>query len=389
MLVSPLATWLTGHSSTRTTLVVGIFLQTVALIGASFANRIWQLFLSQGLCFGWGMGFLFVGSVGVIPQWFTTKRSLANGVGAAGSGLGGLIYSLAAGAIIQRISLGWAFRILGIVSCAVNVTCALLIRDRNKAVQARHIGFDYTLFKRYEFCLLSGFGFFSMLGYIVLLFSLPNYANSIGLTAKQASVIGAVLNLGQGLGRSPIGYWSDSFGRINMAGTMTFASAVFALVIWINAHSYGVLIFYALIGGTVAGTYWAVVAPVTAEVVGLKDLPAALSITWLNLVLPDTFSEPIALEIVSRTGGYLGAQLFAGCMYIAAAICMWLLKAWKVGEMERQAALEHKAPGEVDPLHISPSRREGAVEGRSTGVQRGEGTKISPFLKRLLVWKHV
>jgi hypothetical protein len=37
-----------------------------------------------------------------------------------------------------------------------------------------------------------------MLGYVVLLFSLPNYARSVGLTAQQGSVIGAILNLGQG-----------------------------------------------------------------------------------------------------------------------------------------------------------------------------------------------
>jgi MFS family permease len=95
-----------------------------------------------------------------------------------------------------------------------------------------------------------------ILGYIVLLFSLPNYANYIGLTAHQGSVVGAILNLGQGLGRPPIGYFSDSLGRINMAGFMTFLSGLFALVIWVNAKSYGVLIFYALIGGTVAGTIW-------------------------------------------------------------------------------------------------------------------------------------
>jgi hypothetical protein len=49
-----------------------------------------------------------------------------------------------------------------------------------------------------EYLLLLGWGFFSMLGYIVLLFSLPNYARSIGLSAQQGSVIGALLNLGQG-----------------------------------------------------------------------------------------------------------------------------------------------------------------------------------------------
>ena len=183
------------------------------------------------------MGFLFVGSVGVIPQWFTTRTSFANAIGAAGSGeltlmdyhevlfrkqiinayytkeIGGMIYSLSTNAIIKTISLPWAFRILGIVTFPVNTVCALLIRDRNIQVGARQRAFDLALFKRIEFLLLLGWGFFSMLGYVVLLFSLPNYASSIGLSASQGSIIGAMLNLGQGLGRTPIGYFSDSFGR--------------------------------------------------------------------------------------------------------------------------------------------------------------------------------
>lgn len=95
--------------------------------------------------------------------------------------------------------------------------------------------------------------------------------------------------------------------------------------------------FYALLGGTVAGTFWPTVGPVTAEIVGISPLPAALSITWLNLVLPTTFSEPMALEIVEGTGSYLGTQLFAGFTYIAAALCLWVLKAWKIGDLEAKA----------------------------------------------------
>jgi MFS family permease len=127
-----------------------------------------------------------------------------------------------------------------------------------------------------------------MLGYIVLLFSLPSYARTIGLSAQQGSIIGAVFNLGQALGRPPIGYFSDSIGRLNMAGSMTFLVGVFCLLIWIFAKSFGVLIFFSLVGGMVAGTFWATAAPVTTEVMGLRDLPSALSITWLVLVLPTT-----------------------------------------------------------------------------------------------------
>jgi hypothetical protein len=73
---------------------------------------------------------------------------------------------------------------------------------------------------------------------------------------------------------------------------------------------------------------------VGAEVVGIQVLPSALSITWVVLVLPCTFSEPIGLELRTTSGSfYLHAQLFTGFMYIGAAICVWFLRAWKIGEL--------------------------------------------------------
>ncbi|KAK4900190.1 hypothetical protein LTR28_001433, partial [Elasticomyces elasticus] len=349
LLVSPVATITTRKYGTRTTLFIGVFFETVSLIGASFASRIWHLFLSQGVCFGFGMGFLFVGSVGVVPQWFTSRRSLANGIGTAGSGCGGLIYSLGTGAMIQSIGLAWAFRVLGLLALVVNGVCALLLRDRNKIIGSSQLALDTALFRRSEYLLLLGFGWFSMLAYIVLLFSLPDYGRSIGLTPSQGSVIGALLNLGQALGRPPIGYFSDSVGRINMAGLMTFLAGLLALVLWVLARSYAVLIFYALVGGTVAGTFWTTIAPVSAEVVGLRDVPSALNIIWLVLVLPCTFSEPIGLQLVARGGGaYLGAQLFTGFMYVAAAVCVLLLRGWRIGEMEELARAKGEGAEEVD-----------------------------------------
>jgi len=100
--------------------------------------------------------------------------------------------------MIQTLGLNWAFRILAMLAFAVNILCTVLIRDRNKALGVVQLAFDVKLFKRKEFLLLQLWGFFSMLGYIVLLFSLPNYATSIGLSPKQGSIIGALLNVGQG-----------------------------------------------------------------------------------------------------------------------------------------------------------------------------------------------
>ncbi|KAF2223171.1 major facilitator superfamily domain-containing protein [Elsinoe ampelina] len=344
LLLSPLATITTREYGTRTTLLIGTALEAGSLIAASFASEMWHLFLTQGVCFGLGMGFLFVGSVGIVPQWFTTRRSLANGIATAGSGFGGLLYSLASGAMIRNLGLPWTFRILGIVALVVNTGCSLVVRDRNKQIGASQLAFDWSLFRRVEYLLLLGFGWFSMLGYVVLLFSLASYARAVGLSASQASVVSAILNLGQGLGRPPIGYFSDAVGRINMACFATFMAGLLALVVWIFATSFGVLIFYALVGGAVAGTFWTVIAPVTVEVVGLKDVPSALSITWVVLAVPCTFSEPIGLEIVSfERGRYLGAQVLVGFMYLAGAGCCVLLRGWKIGEV--RAVEEMKGEG--------------------------------------------
>lgn len=288
LIVAPLVTRVTRLYGTRTSLFIGVVLEAMSFIGASFSKKIWHLFLSQGVCFGWGMGFLFIASAPVVPQWFTKRRSLASGISAAGSGIGGLVYSLATQAMIESIGLPWAFRVLGIIAFVVNTVCSLLIKDRNQQIGSSQLSFDYHLFKRLEFLGLMAFGFVFMLGYTVLLFSLPNYAHTIGLTAKQGSIVGAIFSLGQAVGRPPIGYFSDTVGRLNMGGSMMFLCGLFSLLIWMFAKSFGVLVFFALIGGMVAGTYWAVVAPITAEVMGLKDLPASLSITWIVLGFPST-----------------------------------------------------------------------------------------------------
>ena len=41
-----------------------------ALVASGFATKVWHLFLTQGVVFGWGCGFLYVGSIGIILNWF-------------------------------------------------------------------------------------------------------------------------------------------------------------------------------------------------------------------------------------------------------------------------------------------------------------------------------
>ncbi|KAJ5312843.1 hypothetical protein N7508_003673 [Penicillium antarcticum] len=323
MIIAPLATYLAHQISPRFVLNLGTILETISLITTSFVKTDWQLFLSQGICFGFGMGLCFCGSVGIPSHWFKRMRSLVNGIAAAGSGVGGLVYSLAVGKMIPELGFPWAMRILGILCFGVNIICANLLRVPPNSPAALNSGtFRLSLLGRLDFVLLLGWAFLGSLGYVCLLFSLPSYSVAIGLTQKQGSRAGALLSLGQAFGRPVVGLLSDHLGRVNVAFASSLASGLLSLVLWIFAGSVGLTYFFAVAVGLFAGTFLAAAAPLTAEVVGLEDLGAGLGIFWLSLGPPTAVAEVIALQLrdsPSEPKPYLRIQIFVGLMYIGSA----------------------------------------------------------------------
>lgn len=88
-------------------------------------------------------------------------------------------------------------------------------------------------------------------------------------------------------------------------------------------------------------------------------------------------SEPIALELRQTSGSiYLHAQIFTGFMYTGAALCMWFLRAWKIGQLEEMAAQTHKAAESLDPVTEQP-----------LGLSHPESK--SNFLRRMCMWRRV
>lgn len=304
LIVSPLVNRSTCLWGTHTTLSIGLVLLTASLVGASLATQVWHLFLSQGVCFGWGVGFLYVGSANIIPQWFSTKRSLANGICAAGAGFGGLVYTLASSSLLERAGPPLTFRVLAACEFVANLICIVLIRDRNHALKPNHTALNYRLLKRWEIWLVLGWGCLSELGYTVLGFSLPNYARRIGLTAQQGSIVGALLNLGLMIGRPIVGHSSDTLGRINMTTITTGFCGSICFFIWIFAKDFAFLCLFALLAGTVSGTFWSTIAPVGVDVAGLKELPSTLSIVLILMVLPTTCKSTVfCIRFQSRVAG--------------------------------------------------------------------------------------
>ena len=138
----------------------------------------------------------------------------------------------------------------------MNLLAVSLIRNRNGAIRPPQLEFDTKLLVRYDVLLVLAWGFSSTLGYITLLYSLPDFSTIIGLSKTQAAAISACLNLGIAVGRPMIGFVSYRLGRIKVAGVLTFFCGLTCFVIWIPAKSYAVAIIFALISGATVGVFW-------------------------------------------------------------------------------------------------------------------------------------
>ncbi|KAL6871764.1 MFS general substrate transporter [Trichoderma longibrachiatum] len=301
---------------------IGAFISG-AYIAASFSKTIWQLILSQGVCYGIGMGICFIGTASIVPQYFTKRRSLAVGIATGGTGLGGLVYSLAANEMIHsRLGIEWTFRIMAIICFVVITASALFLKDRNEKQKATVKVLEWKLFKMLDFWLFLGWLWLSSLGYVVVVFSLSAYAQEVGFSAEQGSLVSAMFNLSTGIGRPVIGLLCDKFGEIRVTSIGTLISTLITFFIWIfGGKTYGGLMVYGLLG-LFPSLLWATFVVVAAKVFGLKMMPAAISLSILTLSLPYTFAEAIGLSLrKSGPDGFLNVQIFAGAMFAASTVC--------------------------------------------------------------------
>jgi predicted MFS family arabinose efflux permease len=97
-----------------------------------------------------------------------------------------------------------------------------------------------------------------MLGYITLLFSLSDFALSIGISQQRATDIIGFLNVGTAVGRPIIGIASDKSDIFDVTGILTLTCGLSCFAFWIPTQSYGLLLFFSILSGAILGVFWMV-----------------------------------------------------------------------------------------------------------------------------------
>ncbi|OWA53354.1 putative Monocarboxylate transporter 7 [Hypsibius exemplaris] len=114
--LGPFATALSNAFSFRSVVVVGGFIYSVGLIASSFMTKLEQLYITYGLISGIGSALVYGPSIIMVGRYFDKRRSLANGLSMAGSGVGSFLIPVLLNILIERYTIHGCILILGALS---------------------------------------------------------------------------------------------------------------------------------------------------------------------------------------------------------------------------------------------------------------------------------
>ncbi|KIW10373.1 hypothetical protein PV08_11335 [Exophiala spinifera] len=299
----------------------GTSLLVFGLMMSSISTTYYQIILAQGVCVGIGSGFLFMPAVALLPQYFKRRRSLANGIAASGSSIGGVIYPIMFHKLQEEVGFPWATRVMAFFVLA---TCCLSIgsmRLRFRLQQTRTL-FQMSAFKEPQYVLFCLACFLGFLGSYNFLVYIQPFAIETGVVNDSIGFyLLAVLNAASTFGRVIPNFIADYTGILNMLIPSVISSTVLAYC-WVAIRPMpGIVTLSALYGFFSGGFASLVPVGVVSISKDADSIGARLGMCFAIESIGLLIGTPIGVAILSKTGSYLGLQLFCGsCLALSALI---------------------------------------------------------------------
>lgn len=301
---------------------VGAALIFMGLLIAGEVREYFGIFLSLGLLVGLGAGCLFVPSVAIVAQYFTSRRPFATGIAAAGGSFGGVIFPIVFKETLESVGYGWSCRILAFIILAMLILPFFIMKPRSTPGKKRALH-DFSAFKDVSFTLFSLALFCTFVGLYIPFFYVPSFSKSrLDVDGSLAFYLLAVLNSGSFFGRLIPNLIANYTGSLNMLLFCIFTSGILVFF-WITIQDLAGVIAFAILYGFFSG---AVVAlPPTALITISPDiskvgtrLGMSFSFAGFGLLV----GNPIAGALLRSEFHYKGLQIFSGIAVIIGFILM-------------------------------------------------------------------
>ena len=314
-------------------LLIGAILFGLGMIGSGFCRSITALIACYGIGVGFGNGMIYGTIVSNAVKFFPDKSGFVGGLITACYGASSILIPPIANALMQRMDVTAAFKLLGTVMLAILFASAFVIRKAPTeakfsaaAVQKEFSWREMIREKRFVLMLLTlccgAFAGMMLISQAALIAK-----NMMGFTPAAAAAMVSLLALFNTLGRLAAGSLSDRFGAV---GTLrfTFAASVLAsLLLFLCKEGSPVLFYIGLaITGFSFGSIMGIYPGFTAAQFGRKNNSVNYGIMFIGFALAGLFGPSLMNSLHGATGRYQPAFLVSMGLALLGELLLSLMK---------------------------------------------------------------
>ena len=292
----------------------------IGLVLTTIVPNIWLAYICYGVFVGFAIACGYVPMVAIVGGWFDRHRTLALGASVAGIGLGTLVATPVAAALIAATSWRTAFIIFAIAGSGLLAVVAIVITPGPASEPAPQRRPLRELWQILDFRILFLSTLFVSFGLFVPFVFIAPFAEERGSTAFAAALLVGLIGGSSVVGRLAISGIANRFGTGRLY-RICFLVMAASLLIWLlGGDSYGALVVFAIAFGAGYGGFIALSPAVAATRFGLKGLGGLLGTLYSAAGIGSLGGPPLAGWIIDASG-YTAAILFA----TAAALIGWAL----------------------------------------------------------------
>ncbi|KAI0060889.1 MFS general substrate transporter [Artomyces pyxidatus] len=320
-----------------------IYLFSLFMLSLTKSHHYYQVFLSQGLGMGIGMGSLLLPSLSVTSHYFHARRSLSMGFVMTGASIGGVIWPIMLNRLLSSSAgFAWAVRASGFVALVSLVMAFFLMRTR---LPGRKDNPDATI-PKLEHLLTDAPYWMCIAGTIqrspvqrVPVFYLQLFATLHGVPRSLAHYTLPIMNGASFFGRTLPMLVADRYGRFNgecISSTYVHfflpmtTIAGFLMFAMFGATNTAGLISFAVLYGLFSGAFLALIGPVlTIFAKDVSEVGYRMGLGMFVFSFAMLTGNPLAGSLLrsplyewDRPIVFSAVMVLAGCVFLAISRAM-------------------------------------------------------------------
>ena len=331
----------------RRLVFIGVIISGLGILFLSQVNNLptfYTSFIIIGL--GGSLGMQVVPAV-VIARWFRKNTGKAYGTLAAGIGLSGFLVPLVT---MMVDNYGWrAYLVMVTIGVfAICLPMSLLFRNRpedygllpdgklpnsltvSRGQQTQDVSMGVKEALKTRAFWHIGIAFMLQIagGSAVLLHTMP-YLSSLGIERSTASMVVMYIAIVSIPSRFVFGWLSDTFRKSYViAASMVLTSIGLFLFSIINGSSFGSIVGFIIVYGTVVGAYISLRPPIHREYFGVRKFGSILGLGSIFITIGVITAPPLAGWVFDTRGVYYPIWLiFSGVCLIGAILMLTIPRA--------------------------------------------------------------